>query len=81
MPDELSPAVVTFVTTEHFISQGARSATITEAKGRASVFLSAVSGGLIALGISARPRGLAAGGCWQRSYPATHHRRHFPSAL
>ncbi len=47
------PAAVTFVTTEHFALQGARSATITESSGRASVFLGAVSGGLIALGLVA----------------------------
>jgi hypothetical protein len=41
---------VTFVTTEHFVLQGARSATIAESTGRANVFLGAVSGGLIALG-------------------------------
>jgi hypothetical protein len=48
-----SPVAVTFVTTEHFTLQGARSATITESSGRASVFLGAVSGGLIALGLVA----------------------------
>jgi hypothetical protein len=47
------PAAVTFVTTEHFTLQGARSATISESTGRASVFLQAVSGGLIALGLVA----------------------------
>ena len=47
------PAAVTFVTTEHFTLQGARSSTITESTGRASVFLGAVSGGLIALGLVA----------------------------
>ena len=50
---EPRPAAVTFVTTEHFTLQGARSATITESSGRASVFLGAVSGGLIALGLVA----------------------------
>jgi hypothetical protein len=44
------PAVVTFVTTEHFTLQGARSSTIAEATGRASMFLGAVSGGLVASG-------------------------------
>ena len=44
------PAAITFVTTEHFTLQGARAATISEATGRASIFLGAVSGGLIALG-------------------------------
>ena len=39
------PATVTFVTTEHFTLQGARSSTIAEATGRATMFLGAVSGG------------------------------------
>jgi len=43
----------TFVTTEHFTLQGARSSTISESTGRASVFLQAVSGGLVALGLVA----------------------------
>jgi hypothetical protein len=47
------PAAVTFVTAEHFTLQGARSSTISESTGRASVFLGAVSGGLIALGLVA----------------------------
>jgi hypothetical protein len=47
------PAAVTFVTTEHFTLQGARSSTISESTGRASVFLQAVSGGLVALGLVA----------------------------
>ena len=47
------PAAVTFVTTEHFALQGARSATISESASRASVFLGVVSGGLIALGLVA----------------------------
>ena len=47
------PAAVTFVTTEHFTLQGARSSTISESTGGASVFLGAVSGGLIALGLVA----------------------------
>ena len=47
------PAAVTFVTTEHFTLQGARAATIAESTGRATMFLSAVSGGLVALGLVA----------------------------
>jgi hypothetical protein len=47
------PAAVTFVTTEHCTLQGARSATISESIGRESVFLGAVSGVLIALGLVA----------------------------
>jgi hypothetical protein len=50
---EPRPPAVTFVTTEHFVLQGARSATIAESTGRASMFLAAVSGGLVALGLVA----------------------------
>jgi RsiW-degrading membrane proteinase PrsW (M82 family) len=41
------------VTTEHFVLQGARSATITESTGRANIFLATVSGALVALGLMA----------------------------
>ena len=47
-----SPAASSFITTEHFTLQGAR-ATISESTGRASMFLGAVSGGLVALGLLA----------------------------
>ena len=46
-------SAVSFITTEHFTLQGARSATIAESTGRASVFLASVSGGLIAFGLVA----------------------------
>ena len=46
-------AAATFVTTEHFVLQGARAATIAESNGRANMFLAAVSGGLVALGLVA----------------------------
>jgi len=55
-----SPAAVTFVTTEHFTLQGARSSTIAEATGRATMFLGTVSGGLIALGLIATAAGVGA---------------------
>lgn len=51
--DEPRPAAVSFLTTEHFTLQGARSATISESTGRATMFLGAVSGGLVALGLVA----------------------------
>src|SRR5438552_16472979 len=51
------PAAVTFVTTEHFTLQGARSSTIAEATGRATMFLGAVSG-LVALGLIATAAGV-----------------------
>jgi hypothetical protein len=50
---EPRPPAVTFVTTEHFVLQGARAATIAESTGRANMFLGAVSGGLVALGLVA----------------------------
>jgi positive regulator of sigma E activity len=46
-------STVSFVTTEHFTLQGARSATIAESTGRASIFLMSVSGGLVAWGLVA----------------------------
>jgi len=42
-------AAVTFATTEHFNLQTARAATITEANGRANIYLAALSSSLIAL--------------------------------
>jgi hypothetical protein len=53
-------AAVTFVTTEHFVLQGARSATIAESTGRANMFLASVSGGLVALGLVATASSLGA---------------------
>jgi hypothetical protein len=46
--DRLGPAV-TMATTEHFNLQTARAATISEANGRASIYLAAISSNLIAL--------------------------------
>jgi hypothetical protein len=53
--DEADPrsAAVTFLTTEHFVLQGARAATIAESTGRANMFLGAVYGGLVSLGLVA----------------------------
>ena len=50
---EPRPAAVSFVSTEHFTLQGARASTIAESTGRANMFLAAVSGGLVALGLVA----------------------------
>ena len=55
---ELRAAEVSMVTTEHFALQSARSATIAESTGRANVFLGAVSGGLVALGLMASAAGI-----------------------
>ena len=54
---QLRAAEVSMVTTEHFALQSARSATIAESTGRANVFLGAVSGGLVALGLIASASG------------------------
>jgi hypothetical protein len=51
--DQPPSASVTFVTTEHFTLQGARSAAITGGIGRATIFLGSVSAGLVALGLIA----------------------------
>jgi hypothetical protein len=53
-------AAGTFVTTEHFVLQGARASTIAESTGRANMFLAAVSGGLVALGLVATASSLGA---------------------
>ena len=62
MSEESDPrsAAVTFVTTEHFALQGARAATVAESTGRANMFLAAVSGGLVALGLVATASSLGA---------------------
>jgi hypothetical protein len=51
--EEPRAAAIAFLTTEHFTLQGARSATISESTGRATMFLGAVSGALVALGLVA----------------------------
>src|SRR5215831_14321553 len=51
--EEPRSATVAFLTTEHFVLQGARASTIAESTGRATMFLGSVSGGLIALGLVA----------------------------
>ncbi len=49
LPVELSSQLVTIMTTEHYNLQTGRSMTIAEANGRSSLFVGAVSSGLIAL--------------------------------
>jgi hypothetical protein len=56
-----APAI-SFITTEHFTLQGARSQTISESTGRASMFLASVSGGLVAWGLVATGGGFFAFG-------------------
>jgi hypothetical protein len=48
-PLELSSQLVAIITTEHYTLQTRRSITIAEANGRASLFVGAVSSGLVAL--------------------------------
>ena len=48
-PMELSSQLVSIITTEHYTLQTGRSMTISEANGRASLFVGTVSSGLIAL--------------------------------
>jgi hypothetical protein len=55
----LGPAA-TFATTEHFNLQTARSLTVSEANGRASIYLAALSSNLIALAFIAQVSGLGA---------------------
>ena len=52
------PSAVNFVTTEHFALQSARAATIAESTGRATMFLTSASGGLIVLGLVATATGV-----------------------
>jgi len=49
LPVELSSQLVTIMTTEHYNLQSGRSMTISESNGRSSLFVGAVSSGLIAL--------------------------------
>jgi hypothetical protein len=50
-------AFVTALVTEHFVQASARAATITESNGRAAIYLSAVSSGLVAFGFLAQGAG------------------------
>jgi hypothetical protein len=47
---DAKPAWITLLTTEHYVLGMQRAATISEVNGRASIFIGAVSAGLIALG-------------------------------
>src|SRR5579859_4290638 len=51
---ELSSQLVSMMTTEHYNLQTGRAMTISEANGRASLFVGAVSSGLIALALVAQ---------------------------
>ncbi len=58
---DAKPAWITLLTTEHYNLQTQRAATISEANGRASIFLGAVSAGLIALGFQGANSGRSGG--------------------
>ena len=58
---DAKPAWITLLTTEHYNLQTQRAATISEANGRASIFIGALSAGLIALGFQGAATGRAAG--------------------
>jgi hypothetical protein len=58
---DAKPAWVTLLTTERYNLQTQRAATTGEANGRASIFLGAVSAGLIALGFQGSASGRSAG--------------------
>ncbi len=51
MHTQLSPELITIITTEHYNLQSGRSATIAEANGRATLFVGAVSSTLVALAL------------------------------
>ena len=59
--EDARSASITLLTTEHYNLQTQRATTITEANGRASIFLGALSAGLIALGFQASKAGDSAG--------------------
>lgn len=50
--DARQQALLTALTTEHFVLQTARSTTVSEANGRSSLYLTSVSSALVALGIA-----------------------------
>src|SRR5262249_40492610 len=57
-PKDPRPSAVNFVTTEHFVLQSARAATIAESTGRATMFLTSASGALLARGLVATATGI-----------------------
>jgi hypothetical protein len=58
---DAKPAWITLLTTEHYNLQTQRAATIGEANGRASIFLGALSAGLVAIGFQGTSGGRSAG--------------------
>jgi hypothetical protein len=58
---DAKPAWITLLTTEHYNLQTQRATTVSEANGRASVFLGVLSAGLIALGFQGAGHGQSTG--------------------
>src|SRR5215469_1158003 len=60
--EEAPPEFMSALVTEHFALQSAASSTISESGNRVAIYLSALSGGLVAIGFaSSSPHALAAG--------------------
>lgn len=59
--DDWRQRAASIMTTEHFTLQSARSATISDSSGRASLFLGSVSASLVALGLFATATGVGTG--------------------
>jgi hypothetical protein len=68
-PRDLSPQVISIMTTEHYNLQSGRAMTISDTNGRASLFLGTVSTSLVALAfVSGLSRSGAGGGVGQTFY-------------
>jgi hypothetical protein len=55
-PDQPPPAFMSALVTEHFVLQGTSSATVSESGSRVSIYLSALSSGLVAIGFASGSR-------------------------
>jgi hypothetical protein len=55
-PEGVPPAFMSALVTEHFVLQGTSSATVSESGSRVSIYLSALSSGLVAIGFASGSR-------------------------
>jgi hypothetical protein len=55
-PDAVPPAFMSALVTEHFVLQGTSSSTVSESGSRVSIYLSALSSGLVAIGFASGSR-------------------------
>jgi hypothetical protein len=55
-PDGVPPAFMSALVTEHFVLQGTSSSTVSESGSRVSIYLSALSSGLVAIGFASGSR-------------------------